>query len=387
MRDREQPTDSATVELRIEGMDCAEEVAVLTRELAQMVGGEENLAFDLLNAKLIATLPPGCSGEDVVAAIRKTGMRAVPFVETESEPESVRRWSIHSLLTVLSGSALAFGIFIQVVSAGGGADVFGDGSSELPQIATLLSRALYLLGIGSGLALVGPKAWFSARRLRPDMNLLMTIAVVGALVIDEWFEAAAVSFLFALSLELEAWSLERARRAVSMLMELAPASVLLVAEDGTRAETSPDDVRPGATFLVRPGDRIALDGEVLEGESAVDQSPITGESLPAAKSVGMRCSQGQSTGREPSSCVPRRPPTTRPSRVPSGLSARRIRDVLLPSNGLRDSQAYTRQQSWDWRLRSSLCLSFLAPLPAPGSIARLCCSSLHVPVRWSSQPR
>jgi len=89
------------------------------------------------------------------------------------------------------------------------------------------ARAFYLLGILAGTWLVLPKAWHALRRFRPDMNLLMVVAIVGAVVIGEWLEAVTVAFLFALSLALEAWSIGRARRAVAALLELAPATALI----------------------------------------------------------------------------------------------------------------------------------------------------------------
>ena len=81
-----------------------------------------------------------------------------------------------------------------------------------------------------------PKAFAAIRRLQPDMNLLMTVAVIGAIVIGEWFEAATVSFLFSLSLLLESWSVNRARRAVAALMELAPPTVRVLRPDGSTEE-------------------------------------------------------------------------------------------------------------------------------------------------------
>ena len=127
------------------------------------------------------------------------------------------------------------------------------------------------------------------------MNLLMTIAVTGAVVIGEWFEAATVAFLFALSLALESWSVGRARRAVEALLELAPSTVRLVEPDSTR-EVPADRAQVGSLFLVRPGERIALDGEVRKGESLVDEAPITGESLPVTKVPGASVFAGSING-------------------------------------------------------------------------------------------
>jgi Cd2+/Zn2+-exporting ATPase len=127
------------------------------------------------------------------------------------------------------------------------------------------------------------------------MNLLMTIAVVGAVIIGEWLEAALVSFLFALSLALEAWSVGRARRAVEALLDLAPPTVRVLI-DGRETEVAADQVAVGTVFLVRPGARIALDGEVLRGSSEVNQAPITGESVPVLKEPGGQVFAGTING-------------------------------------------------------------------------------------------
>lgn len=160
----------------------------------------------------------------------------------------------------------------------------------------LLARLLYLLGVLAGFWLVLPRAWSAARHLRPDMNLLMTIAVIGAIAIDEWFEAGAVAFLFAVSLALEAWSVGRARRAVEALMDLAPTVAHLVREGGEIADVDASEVAVGSRLLVKPGERIPLDGAVVSGQSDVNQAPITGESVPVPKSVGAQVFAGTING-------------------------------------------------------------------------------------------
>ena len=124
----------------------------------------------------------------------------------------------------------------------------------------------------------------------------MTVAVLGALVIGEWFEAATVSFLFALSLAIESWSIGRARRAISELLDLAPPTARLLRPDGSEVVVSVSDVKPGDRFVVAAGERIALDGHVVAGSSAVNQAPITGESLPVEKQAGAEVFAGTING-------------------------------------------------------------------------------------------
>jgi Cd2+/Zn2+-exporting ATPase len=158
------------------------------------------------------------------------------------------------------------------------------------------SRLCYAIGIAAGVRYVLPKAWIAVRSLRPDMNFLMTLAVSGAIGIGEWFEAATVAFLFALSLALESWSVGRARRAVEALMASAPPTLRVRDENGSEKDLSPKDVLVGQRFVVRPGERIALDGHVLKGTSEVNQAPITGESLPVFKEEGSSVFAGTVNG-------------------------------------------------------------------------------------------
>ena len=146
--------------------------------------------------------------------------------------------------------------------------------------------ALFVLSIVSSYWYVAPKAFSSLKRLRPDMNLLMTVAVIGACILGEWFEGATVAWLFALALLLEKWSVGRARRAIEALLDLAPPTARYISPDGDVTEIAVADIPHGATVAVRPGERIPLDGIVTKGETSVNQAPITGESEPAFKSGG-----------------------------------------------------------------------------------------------------
>jgi len=147
----------------------------------------------------------------------------------------------------------------------------------------ILAYALATLGGG---LLVFPAAWKALIKGRMDMNVLMTVAVAGAWIIGEYAEAAAVVFLFSLSELLESWAATRARRAVTGLMDLSPATALVRAADGSEREVRVEQIPVGAHIVVKSGSRIALDGEVFEGLSSVNQAPITGESIPVEKSPG-----------------------------------------------------------------------------------------------------
>ena len=153
-------------------------------------------------------------------------------------------------------------------------------------LSTLLARAFYAVGIIAGCGMVLPKAWRSLTSLRPDMNLLMTVAVFGAALIGEWSEGATVAFLFSLSLLLESWSVGRARNAIGKLMDLSPPMANLKLASGQTKLVSPGEVLVGSIVIVRPGDKLPLDGKVIAGNSSINQASITGESVPVEKKVG-----------------------------------------------------------------------------------------------------
>jgi Zn2+/Cd2+-exporting ATPase len=129
------------------------------------------------------------------------------------------------------------------------------------------------------------RAWQSINRRALDINVLMVIAVIGAIVIKQYEEAAMVVALFAAAQWLEAQSLDRARRAIGKLLDLAPTEVFIRDDRGERA-VDIERVAPGALMIVKPGEKIALDGIVRNGRSDVNQAPITGESLPIEKAEG-----------------------------------------------------------------------------------------------------
>ena len=277
-----------TLEFKIRGMDCAEEVDALRREIGPLIGEKGSLTFDLLRGKM-AVQSVSVTAADIVHAVNKAGMQAEPWIET-ARTKRKRGGKIsfrdgRAMVTILSGVMTLAGFVLHAILRGGFAEALGSEGLGQTHDVPLPARLVYLAAVIVGGWYVAPKALLAARRLRPDMNLLMTIAVIGAVIIGEWFEAALVTFLFALSLALEAWSVGRARRAVEALLDLAPPTVRVL-EDGRETELAADQVPVGTVFLVKPGDRIALDGEVLRGNSEVNQAPITGESVPAFKEPG-----------------------------------------------------------------------------------------------------
>lgn len=281
---------------KIEGMDCAEEIAILKKVLSPVVGGEEYLFFDLLNAKLtVKAADKNIDPAKVTQAIESTGMHAAPWGSSAEEKTFFQKYG-KSVLTLLGLASLLAGFFWHAYMHGGmfhaftGADK--GGTDQLP----LVSIALYVLSIIAGAWFVFPKAVNSLRNFRPDMNLLMMVAVIGAATIGEWLEAATVTLLFSFSMLLESWSVERARRATKALLDLAPDTARILNKDGTDELVKTNEVKVGTIFVVKTGERIPLDGEVVGGTSDVNQAPITGESLPVPKNAGDKVFAGSING-------------------------------------------------------------------------------------------
>ncbi|MEZ5286623.1 MAG: heavy metal translocating P-type ATPase [Vicinamibacterales bacterium] len=144
---------------------------------------------------------------------------------------------------------------------------------------------LFLVAAAAGSVFPARRAWEALSQGRLDINALMVVAVAGAVVIGEWEEAAMVVFLFAVAQWLEARSVARARAAIAALLDLTPPEARIELADGERL-VALDRVAPGQTMRVRPGERVPLDGTIIEGRSDVNQAPITGESIPVDKHIG-----------------------------------------------------------------------------------------------------
>jgi Cd2+/Zn2+-exporting ATPase len=292
-------TEESGLIFKVQGLDCAEEVAVLRRELGPLVGGTDNLAFDVLNGRMtvLAEAPP-VSPDDIRRAVRRTGMTATEWRadDTRSDDESGRQRRQHIWFTSLSGLFVVAGFVIHIWLAGSFIEAIRLLAGHEGEAVPLPEMVAYALAIAFGIRFVIVKAWHAARGLRPDMNLLMTVAIAGAIVIGEWFEAATVAFLFALSLTLESWSVGRARRAIAALLDLAPPMVRLLRTDGSETDVPVAEVNPGDRFIVPAGERIGLDGRVVAGASAVNQASITGESVPVEKTIGANVFAGTVNG-------------------------------------------------------------------------------------------
>ena len=260
--------DAQQTLLRVSGMDCADEVELVNRALKPLPGVRE-VRVNLMAGTAVVAHSAEVSPDSLVAALGRNGLRATiaKADERAARPPEAQRGRIVSV--VVSGAFTGLGLALQ----------------WLHVEPAFLRLAAFSVAIVAGGWFIVPKALRAVRQLSLDMNVLMTVAVAGAMAIGEWSEGAAVVFLFALSELLEAFSLNRARRAIQALLKLAPETAL-VKRDNDFKEVSVQEVKVGEIISVRSGAKVSLDGEVVSGESAINQAPITGESMPVEKKPG-----------------------------------------------------------------------------------------------------
>ena len=263
---------------KIEGMDCREEVAMLERRFKNLAGLEA-FSADLIGQRLHVKYDAAkLSASAIADAVADTGMRA--WLEHEEPVAGTERQArIRQTLVIVSGGALAGGF-----------------AAELAHLPPAFAIAAFIVSLGAAASVTTRKAITAIRIGALDINVLMLIAAGGAVLLGEWSEAATVVFLFAVAQALEARTLERARTAIRALMDLTPTEALVRDARGDR-RVDVDLVEPGAIIVIRPGEKIPLDGEVIAGESTVNQAPVTGESLPIEKAPGDEVFAGTINGR------------------------------------------------------------------------------------------
>ncbi|KVZ75925.1 heavy metal translocating P-type ATPase [Burkholderia ubonensis] len=252
---------------RIMQMDCPTEETLIRKKLGGM-REVSALEFNLMQRMLTVEHAPGAQAA-IAGAIRTLGM--TPEAASADAPPSRARaepakpwWPL-----ALAGVAAI--------------------ASEAASWAGLPSWLAAVLALGAVLACgitTYKKGWIALRNGNLNINALMSIAVTGAMAIGQWPEAAMVMVLFTIAELIEAKSLDRARNAIQGLMRLAPDTATVRDADGSWRTVEAAQVALGAVVRVKPGERIGLDGEVVDGRSTVNQAPITGESLPVEKAAG-----------------------------------------------------------------------------------------------------
>jgi Zn2+/Cd2+-exporting ATPase len=260
--------------VRVAGMDCASCAATVERRVGHLPG-VHRAVVNFAAGRLDAEHDPGLSLEEIEKAVRDAGYR----VESTREIERPPFWRTPRAISVFA-SALLFVLGLALGLAGA------------PEAASV---GAYLAAIVVGGVPIFRAAIAGLRARHMDMNVLMSAATIGAVGIGEWAEAASVVVLFAAGNALQVYAIDRTRGAVRALARLAPDEVL-VRRGGLESLVGADQVAVGETVVVRPGERLALDGEVVEGETTVDESPVTGESTPVEKGPGDAVYSGSLNG-------------------------------------------------------------------------------------------
>lgn len=271
--------------LAIEGMDCADCALTLERGVGRLEGVEQ-ASVNFGAARM--TLEYDSSVTDLATIHRRVQDLGYAVSAPDDAPQSERTalWSFltrRATLIMLASGALTLG---------GAVAMLGDAPPELPVMAFASAVAV------GGLPLLR-KGLVSLRTTRSlDINLLMSLAVIGAAFIGDWFEAATVVFLFSLGEALEGYAMDRVRRSVRSLLSLAP-PVALVRRGEVERPVPVAEVVPGDLVVVRAGERVPLDGVVVAGTSSVDQSSLTGESMPVPREPGDPLFAGTMNGSGP----------------------------------------------------------------------------------------
>ncbi len=250
---------------RVEGMDCNEEVVILERRLKPLAGLEA-MSADLIGQRLHVKYDAAKLTTDaMVDAVGQTGMRM--WLEHDEPTAYGADVTRRSRLVVGCAAAIAAGL---AANAAG-----------MPAAAATLFVVATIVGAVSPVQ----RAITAFRSRTIDINVLMVIAVAGAMALGEWLEGASVVFLFAVAQWLEVRTMERARQAIRALIDLSPRDAL-VRRGNTEHRVPVEQVCVGDEIVLRPGDKVPLDGVVAEGRSDVNEAPLTGESLPIDKAPG-----------------------------------------------------------------------------------------------------
>jgi Cd2+/Zn2+-exporting ATPase len=281
--DVETPAPPREMIYQVDGLDCAD-CALHLEEAVGRTPGVAQVSVDFTLARLRVSSRDGTEIRPAVERVAKEmGYPLHPEGKVaERTAAGWREWlwqRRRDLTTVGSGLLIAVAVVLDLIG--------------LPEG---MVAGLYIAAIVVGGFYIARAGWAALRTAHSlDMNALMTIAAVGAVFVGEWAEGAVAMFLFSLGNTLEGYTMDRARNAIRSLMDLSPRRAILI-HGNHEEEVAVEDLRVGDRILVRPGERIPMDGIVLTGESAVNQAPITGESVPVDKSPGYEVYAGTVNG-------------------------------------------------------------------------------------------
>ncbi|MEA5505158.1 heavy metal translocating P-type ATPase [Halotia wernerae UHCC 0503] len=275
-----------TLQVQIGGMDCGSCAKTIEVGLQQIIGVSEASVSFATGRSQIDYNPQVVNETKIYEQIQALGYTVEPSVEATSHHHThtcdhehehpkpaATNWQFWIInrrgqSVILAGIGLFLGLIVQGLA-----------------LPIWIARAFYGIGIIVAGYPIARAGLFELRLRRADMNLLMTISVIGAVTLGDWLEAALVVFLFSLGTTLQVFTFGRTRNAIRGLMDLTPPTAT-VQRNNQEVTVAVENIRVGEILTIRPGQRVALDGVVISGASAIDQSPITGESIPEDKAPG-----------------------------------------------------------------------------------------------------
>jgi len=251
---------------RVSGMDCADEISAIQRSLK--VPEVAQVTANLMTSEVSVSHHPELTRQDIISLINSAG---VTVLSEKNIPISFFYEHKKRIgLVAISGLFVVIGLILQLVF----------------QVRNEVLFSIFLISALSGGSLVFPKAVRAAKSKTLDMNVLMILATTGAFIIGEYSEGAAVVALFSLAELLEAFSVSRARKAIKDVLSITPQTANVIDANGTATSLPVEAITIGTKILIKAGERIPLDGIVIEGSSSVNQAPLTGESIPVMKNPG-----------------------------------------------------------------------------------------------------
>ena len=247
----------------IEGMDCGSCAKSIENHL-NTLPSVKNVSVNFSTGKM--KIEHSGSVEDIMTEVSKIGYKA--SLQSNKNSIQTNKNKNDNGLVIFSGVLIALGFI-----------------GSFTGISPLMSTILYAIAmVISGYKPV-KSAFYAIKSRSLDMNVLMSAAAIGAAIIGEWLEGATVVWLFAIGNYLQNKSIERTRNSIRNLMDLAPPEAWV--QVGSEIIKKPvEEITVGDIIIVKPGDKIPLDGEIIQGESSVNQAPITGESIPVDKNIG-----------------------------------------------------------------------------------------------------
>ena len=267
MQEQENQRGTETITLYIEGMDCSCEASLIEKKLGSLAGVESYDVNTVSKQVRVFFDPSQITVQDIIRSIPETGMNA-SLVRDHKERST---WWREKQQLALYGCGLVI--------------IIAFAAQHIMSAPALLYNALFVLAVAVGVYYPARKAIIALINLTPTIHLLMIIGSAGAMVLGMWSESAILIFVYSLGDVLESFAVDKARGAIRSLIALMPKEAL-VRKDGKELMLPTEDIDVGDIVVVRPGERIPVDGKVIHGISFVDQAAVTGESIPVQKQLG-----------------------------------------------------------------------------------------------------